>query len=74
VRFNLNGNGDYKTAMKLGEVKPDRSRNAREWQRGEWEPAGSCRGQSAAKAPVLGITGTGGAGKSSVTDEIVEGF
>ncbi|MFN8242687.1 MAG: methylmalonyl-CoA mutase family protein [Ferruginibacter sp.] len=29
---------------------------------------------AAAKAPVLGITGTGGAGKSSVTDEIVRRF
>lgn len=28
-------------------------------------------GSAATKAPVLGITGTGGAGKSSVTDEIV---
>ncbi len=31
-------------------------------------------GQAANGAPVLGITGTGGAGKSSVTDEIVRRF
>jgi methylmalonyl-CoA mutase len=30
--------------------------------------------ESSAKAPVLGITGTGGAGKSSLTDELVRRF
>ena len=32
------------------------------------------RRRAAAKAPVLGITGTGGAGKSSLTDELVRRF
>ncbi len=32
------------------------------------------RAAEAAKAPVLGITGTGGAGKSSLTDELVRRF
>jgi methylmalonyl-CoA mutase len=32
------------------------------------------RAAQAAKAPVLGITGTGGAGKSSLTDELVRRF
>ncbi len=32
------------------------------------------RAAAASKAPVLGITGTGGAGKSSLTDEIVRRF
>ncbi|HSH42338.1 MAG TPA: cobalamin-dependent protein, partial [Arenicellales bacterium] len=31
-------------------------------------------GESAAKIPVLGITGTGGAGKSSLTDELIRRF
>ncbi len=35
--------------------------------RGEWELA-------AARVPVIGITGTGGAGKSSVTDELLSRF
>jgi len=36
--------------------------------------AGQASAGQAAGAPVLGITGTGGAGKSSVTDEIVRRF
>ena len=35
---------------------------------------GPRRGRSAASYPVLGITGTGGSGKSSLTDEIVRRF
>jgi methylmalonyl-CoA mutase len=72
--YNLNGNGDYKTAMGLGEVKDVRkiARLITNVENGN-QPA-AAGGQSAAKAPVLGITGTGGAGKSSVTDEIVRRY
>ena len=70
----LNGQAGYKTAMKLGEVKDIRviARNITNAENGV---------QSVSKdlivktnIPVLGITGTGGAGKSSVTDEIVRRF
>ena len=37
-------------------------------------PPGRFRGAAGTPHPVLGITGTGGAGKSSVTDEIVRRF
>ena len=37
-------------------------------------PKASSTGGGLGEAPVLGITGTGGAGKSSVTDEIVRRF
>ena len=69
----LNGNGTYNAPMTLGEVKDVRT-IARKITNAE-------NGQSAAiqigderSIPVLGITGTGGAGKSSVTDEIVRRF
>jgi methylmalonyl-CoA mutase len=70
----LNGTADYKTVLKLEEAK-DIRKIAREITNAE-------NGQFAIKnlqstgvmAPVLGITGTGGAGKSSVTDEIVRRF
>ncbi len=39
---------------------------------GEWEPARQAR--AASRPPVVGITGTGGAGKSSLTDELVRRF
>jgi isobutyryl-CoA mutase len=75
----LNGNGEYRTAMTLGEVK-DIRKIAREITNAENGQASS-NGKKATKkskveshAPVLGITGTGGAGKSSVTDEIVRRF
>jgi isobutyryl-CoA mutase len=72
--YNLNGNGDYKTAMGLGEVKDVRkiARLITNVENGS-QPAGGS-GQPAVKSPVLGITGTGGAGKSSVTDEIVRRY
>jgi len=71
----LNGKADYKTAMTLGEVKEIR-KIAREITNAEngiknTEP-GIQNGR--ARTPVLGITGTGGAGKSSVTDEIVRRY
>ena len=70
----LNGSGDYKTAMKLDEVKDVRkiARQITNAENGVEFTVSSQ--QSAVKIPVLGITGTGGAGKSSVTDEIVRRF
>ncbi|MBN8698360.1 MAG: methylmalonyl-CoA mutase family protein [Chitinophagales bacterium] len=72
--FTLNGNGEYKSAMTLGEVK-DVRRIARQITNAENGLQNSNGKQAGNKTiPVLGITGTGGAGKSSVTDEIVRRF
>ena len=70
--FSVNGNGEYKSPMSLGEVKDVRKvarliTNAENGQK----PSAA---QSQQAIPVLGITGTGGAGKSSVTDEIVRRY
>ena len=70
----LNGKADYKTPMKLEEVKDVRM-IAREITNAENGQQSIVNGQQQeTKIPVLGITGTGGAGKSSVTDEIVRRF
>jgi methylmalonyl-CoA mutase len=71
--FTLNGNGEYKKAMTLGEVK-DVRKIARLIS--NVENGAQLNGQIKIekKIPVLGITGTGGAGKSSVTDEIVRRY
>ncbi len=73
--FALNGNGDYKTAMTLGEAK-DVRKIARQITNVENGVAANDNANQSTekKIPVLGITGTGGAGKSSVTDEIVRRF
>ncbi len=70
--FSLNGNGDYKTAMTLGEVHDIRkiARQITNAENGQPQTT-NYKPQT---IPVLGITGTGGAGKSSVTDEIVRRF
>ena len=68
----LNGKVDYKTAMKLEEAR-DVRKIARQITNAE-NGIGTGNGKSESKIPVLGITGTGGAGKSSVTDEIVRRF
>lgn len=72
--FTLNGNGNYKKPMTLGEVKDIRSiaRKITNAENGQRSTVNSQ--QEEIKIPVLGITGTGGAGKSSVTDEIVRRF
>ncbi len=70
--FSLNGNGEYKTKMTLGEVK-DVRKVARRITNAENGIAQDIRKPDHV-IPVLGITGTGGAGKSSVTDEIVRRF
>ncbi|MCE3281593.1 MAG: methylmalonyl-CoA mutase, partial [Chitinophagaceae bacterium] len=71
--FNLNGNGEYKNPMTLGEIK-DVRKIARLITNVENGVDNNGAGKSSLKAPVLGITGTGGAGKSSVTDEIVRRY
>jgi methylmalonyl-CoA mutase len=70
--FHLNGNGEYKKPMSLGEVK-DVRKIARLITNAE-NGLPTNNGQPTTKAPILGITGTGGAGKSSVTDEIVRRY
>ncbi|HLY69802.1 MAG TPA: methylmalonyl-CoA mutase family protein [Puia sp.] len=72
--FTLNGNGEYKTKMTLGEWK-DIRRIAREITNAEnnFNPQ-AYSSPTKRMIPVLGITGTGGAGKSSITDEIVRRF
>lgn len=72
--FPLPANEAYDKAMTLGEVN-DVRKIARQITNVENGVQTSSAAQSsAAWAPVLGITGTGGAGKSSVTDEIVRRF
>ncbi len=70
----LNGKQHFRNGMTLGEVKDVRkiARQITNAENGTQLAVGSQ--QSAATIPVLGITGTGGAGKSSVTDEIVRRF
>ena len=71
--FVLNGSGHYKKPMTLGEVKDVRkvARLITNVENG-FELNGEIKIEK--KIPVLGITGTGGAGKSSVTDEIVRRY
>lgn len=71
--FTLNGNGVYQKPMTLGELKDVRrvARLITNAENGQGSQAGE---KPAATIPVLGITGTGGAGKSSVTDEIVRRY
>src|SRR5215831_8725772 len=71
--YSLNGNGEYKKPMTLGEVK-DVRKVAREITNAENGLQSLPEKLTEKKIPVLGITGTGGAGKSSVTDEIVRRF
>src|SRR5580698_384108 len=71
--FSLNGSGEYKSNMALGEWK-DIRKIAREITNVENGQSKIVDSQDSLSAPVLGITGTGGAGKSSVTDEIVRRF
>lgn len=71
--FSLNGNGQYKNPMTLGELK-DVRQVARLITNAESgiEVNGKIKIEN--QVPVLGITGTGGAGKSSVTDEIARRY
>jgi isobutyryl-CoA mutase len=78
--FPVNGNLPIKGDLKLGEVKDIRfiaraishAENGQEFQK-LLSPFQNGNKRTS-KSPVLGITGTGGAGKSSVTDEIVRRF
>jgi methylmalonyl-CoA mutase len=74
-RYALNGQPDqFQMAMTLGEWK-DVRKIARAITNAENNVNTVNKDQSeTGKTPVLGITGTGGAGKSSVTDEIVRRF
>ena len=72
--FTLNGSGEHNAPMQLPEVKDVRSiarkiTNAENGIRVDHNAKAQTK-----KIPVLGITGTGGAGKSSVTDELVRRF
>jgi methylmalonyl-CoA mutase len=71
----LNGKGEFKNGMTLGEIKDIRN-IAREITNAENGALKSeiRNSKSEITIPVLGITGTGGAGKSSVTDEIVRRY
>ncbi|MBS1934534.1 MAG: cobalamin-dependent protein, partial [Bacteroidetes bacterium] len=72
--FSLNGNADFKNKSVLGEWKNIR-KIAREITNAENDVHRTSDIEHQTSAiPVLGITGTGGAGKSSVTDEIVRRF
>jgi isobutyryl-CoA mutase len=78
--FPVNGNLVIKGDLKLAEVKDIRfiaraishAENGQEYQK-LLSPFKNGN-KPTSKSPVLGITGTGGAGKSSVTDEIVRRF
>jgi methylmalonyl-CoA mutase len=75
--FSLNGKGEYKSPMTLGEVKDVRkiARHITNAENGSPLQNGGTSGAGPKHIiPVLGITGTGGAGKSSVTDEILRRF
>jgi isobutyryl-CoA mutase len=71
--FVLNGSGNYAAPNTLGELKDIRliARQITNVENGQ--PLQQLQQQSTV-IPILGITGTGGAGKSSVTDEIVRRF
>lgn len=72
-QFTLNGKGEYQTPMTLGELKDIRAIARRITNAENGQPV-TGNLQPVTGAPVLGITGTGGAGKSSVTDELVRRF
>jgi methylmalonyl-CoA mutase len=73
--FSVNGDpANFKNALKLGEWK-DIRKISRAISNAENKVNGTTpAAKSKAGIPVLGITGTGGAGKSSVTDEIVRRY
>jgi isobutyryl-CoA mutase len=69
----LNGKADYNTLLKLDEAKDVRkiAREITNAENGIQATVNDRQSPIRSNIPVLGITGTGGAGKSSVTDEIV---
>ena len=74
--FSVEEKGDYTKPMGLGEVKDVRlvARRITMAENGSEEKKTLQPTTQLPKIPVLGITGTGGAGKSSVTDEIVRRY
>jgi len=72
----LNGKADYKTAIRLEEARDVRvvARKITNAENGITSKGENAKPKAQSSQPVLGITGTGGAGKSSVTDEIVRRF
>jgi methylmalonyl-CoA mutase len=70
----LNGKADYPTAMKLEEAHDVRKIARLITNAENGIELNTAKRKSEKTIPVLGITGTGGAGKSSVTDEIVRRF
>jgi len=77
--FSVNGNFAITGELKLGEVRDIRkiARSISNVENGNAKANDSIKIENPnpqQKNPVLGITGTGGAGKSSVTDEIVRRF
>ena len=72
---NSNGSGQYPLGEYKDIIRISREISLAENGNGVTKPvAGGKSKTKSTKAPVLGITGTGGAGKSSVTDEIVRRF
>ena len=73
--FSLNGSADFNTPLQLQEAVDIRkvARKITNAENGVFEGVDAAKLQQK-NIPVLGITGTGGAGKSSVTDEIVRRF
>jgi methylmalonyl-CoA mutase len=72
--FPLNGDpANFKSEMKLGEWK-DIRKIGRAISNAENGVGDGTAASTAGSSPVIGITGTGGAGKSSVTDEIVRRY
>jgi methylmalonyl-CoA mutase len=73
--ISLNGKGNFKNGMTLGDVKDVRkiAREITNAENGIRNPELTNQNKKST-IPVLGITGTGGAGKSTVTDEIVRRF
>ena len=77
--FSVNGNFAIEGELKLGEVRDIRkiARSISNVENGNAAANNDIKIENPntpGKNPVLGITGTGGAGKSSVTDEIVRRF
>lgn len=72
--FNLNGTAIYQKPMTLGEVKDIRTIARKITNAENGVDAEQHKQKTSPVTPVLGITGTGGAGKSSVTDEIVRRY
>jgi methylmalonyl-CoA mutase len=74
--FELNGNANTDQPLNLGEVKEIRAvaRKITLVENGIADGASEIAVLDSVSIPVLGITGTGGAGKSSVTDEIVRRY